>query len=148
MNMSGRVATVAVALLFASLVLSGCMTTPVAVTSSTTPLHDKKIAENFGAVKGSHRAWSVFGLWMIGRPDTDKAIRKALEKHGGDALINVTCYEKMTWYFFVSSHEVVVEGEAVVFQKEAPVAIEPVLRQDAKRGGREGRDGQKSKKKR
>ncbi len=146
--MSGRVATTTVAILIASLVFSGCKTTPVAVTSSTTPLHDKKIVENFGAVKGSHRAWSVFGLWMIGRPDTDRAIRKALDVHGGDALINVTCYEKMTWYFFVSSHEVVVEGEAVAFQKEAPVDIEPVPREDAKRGGREGKNGQKPQKKR
>jgi len=99
---------------------TSCITTPVTVTSSTTPLHDKKIFANYGRVQGSHRAWSVFGLWMIGRPDIDLAIQDALKKNGGDALINVTCYETAAWFFVVSSHTVVVEGEAVAFVKEDP----------------------------
>jgi hypothetical protein len=102
------------------LLLSACITTPVSVTSSTTPVHDKKVAVNYGPVRGSHRAWSVFGLWMIGRPDIDKAIQNAIQQKGGDALINVTCYEKTAWFFFVSMHTVVVEGEAVSFNKESP----------------------------
>jgi|SRR5208337_2900408 len=97
-----------------------CITTPVTVTSSTTPMHDKKISSNYGRVQGSHRVWSVFGLWMVGRPDIDIAIQEALKKNGGDALINVTCYETTAWFFFVSSHTVVVEGEAVALVKEAP----------------------------
>ena len=96
-----------------------CITTPVTVTSSTTPMHDKKISSNYGRVQGSDRAWSVFGLWMVGRPDIDIAIQDALKKKGGDALINVTCYETAAWFFFVSSHTVVVEGEAVALVKEA-----------------------------
>lgn len=106
------------ALLFSMMIvvlLSACITTPVSVTSSTTPVHDKKVTVNYGPVQGSHRAWSVFGLWMIGRPDIDKAIQNALQKKGGDALINVTCYEKTAWFLFVSMHTVVVEGEAVSF---------------------------------
>ena len=133
-------------LLVGILVLAGCKTTPVTVTASTTPLHDKTIAVNHGAVKGSHRAWSVFGLWMIGRPDTDKAIRKALEVHGADALINVTCYERVAWYFFVSSHDVVVEGEAVVFGTNPPA--ERTMTPDGKDGVRSGRDGKNRQQKR
>ena len=102
------------------LFLSACITTPVSVTSSTTPVHDKKVTVNYGPVQGSHRAWSVLGLWMIGRPDIDKAIQNALQQKGGDALINVTCYEKTAWFLFVSMHTVVVEGEAVSFAKENP----------------------------
>jgi hypothetical protein len=102
------------------LFLSACITTPVSVTSSTTPVHDKKVTVNYGPVQGSHRAWSVFGLWMIGRPDIDKAIQNALQQKGGDALINVTCYEKTAWFLFVSMHTVVVEGEAVSFNKDNP----------------------------
>jgi hypothetical protein len=83
-------------------------------------VHDKKVTVNYGPVQGSHRAWSVFGLWMIGRPDIDKAIQNALQQKGGDALINVTCYEKTAWFLFVSMHTVVVEGEAVSFNKENP----------------------------
>ena len=59
-----------------------CITTPVTVTSSTTPMHDKKVSSNYGRVQGAHRAWSVFGLWMVGRPDIDIAIQEALKKNG------------------------------------------------------------------
>jgi hypothetical protein len=105
----------------ATALLASCITTPVAVTSSTTPMQDKKITMNYGPVKGADRAWSLFGLWMIGRPDIDRAIQDALKQKGGDALINVTCYEKTAWYFFFAFHYVVVEGEAVSFEKkEAP----------------------------
>ncbi len=104
----------------ALLLQQSCITTPVTVTSSTTPVHDKKLTANYGKVQGSHRAWSVFGLWMVGRPDIDIAIQEALKKNGGDALINVTCYETTAWFFFVSSHTVTVEGEAVEFAKNTP----------------------------
>ena len=54
---------------------------------------------------------------MIGRPDISMAIQNALQVKGGDALINVTCYEETAWFFFVSMHKVIVEGEAVTFDK-------------------------------
>jgi hypothetical protein len=130
-------------LVIAALAASGCKTTPITATASTTPLHDKTIEVNHGKVRGSHRAWSVFGLWMVGRPDTDKAIQKALEIHGADALINVTCYERMAWYFFVSSHDVVVEGEAVVFRKGGGVGEETTAE---KKDGGKVRDGKRPKK--
>ncbi len=106
-------------LMAALLMQWACITSPVTMTSSTTPVHDKKIIMNYGPVQGSHRVWSVFGLWMVGRPDIDLAIQDALKKKGGDALINVSCYEKTSWFFFVSMHKVVVEGEAVSFDKTA-----------------------------
>jgi hypothetical protein len=120
MNMNIRYLFISAALASIILSQSACITSPVTVTSSTTPIHDKKITSNYGRVQGSHRAWSVFGLWMIGRPDIDIAIQDALMKNGGDALINVTCYETTAWFFFVSSHTVVVEGEAVTLMKETP----------------------------
>jgi hypothetical protein len=101
--------------------LSACITTPVSVTSSTTPMNDKKVTVNYGPVQGSHRTYSVFGLWMIDRPDIDKAIQNAIQQKGGDALINVTCYEKTAYFILFSMHTVVVEGEAVSFNKENPV---------------------------
>jgi hypothetical protein len=104
----------------ALLMQHACITSPVAVTSSTTPVHDKKIIMNYGPVQGSHRVWSVFGLWMVGRPDIDLAIKDALKKKGGDALINVSCYQKTSWFFFVSEIKVVVEGEAVSFETAVP----------------------------
>jgi len=105
-------------IVFTILLNTQCITTPVGLTSSSTPVQEKKIVENYGPVQGSDRVWSVFGLWMIGRPDIDRAIQDALKQKGGDALINVTCYEKTAWFFFVSSHTVIVQGEAIRFEKE------------------------------
>ena len=52
-------------LFFASIVFS-CATTPVSITSSNTPLNNKKITENLGKVEGEgNLAVSVFGLWML-----------------------------------------------------------------------------------
>lgn len=110
--------TILICVTLAAALLTSCITTPVAVTSSTTPMQDKKITMNYGPVKGTNRTWSLFGLWMIGRPDIDKAIQAALKQKGGDALINVTCYEKTAWYFFFAFHYVVVEGEAVSYEKK------------------------------
>jgi hypothetical protein len=116
----GRKRILFIFLMVALLMQSACITSPVTLTSSTTPVHDKKIIMNYGPVQGSHRVWSVFGLWMVGRPDIDLAIQDALKQKGGDALINVSCYQKTSWFFFVSMHKVVVEGEAVSFDKGAP----------------------------
>ncbi len=116
----GRKRVAFISLMMALLMQWACITSPVTLTSSSTPVHDKKINMNYGPVQGSHRVWSVFGLWMVGRPDIDLAIQDALKQKGGDALINVSCYQKTSWFFFVSMHKVVVEGEAVSFDKGAP----------------------------
>lgn len=120
--MSIKHISILVSITLVAALVSSCITTPVTVTSSTTPMHDKKIIMNYGPVQGKSRTWSLFGLWMIGRPDIDKAIQDALKKKGGDALINVTCYEKTGWYFLFSFHWVVVEGEAVSYEKKEQAA--------------------------
>lgn len=113
-----KLITILVSITLVAALLTSCITTPVTVTSSTTPMQDKKITMNYGPVQGKSRTWSLFGLWMIGRPDIDKAIQDALKKKGGDALINVTCYEKTAWYLLFTFHWVVVEGEAVSFENK------------------------------
>lgn len=110
--------TIIVSITLVAALVTSCITTPVTVTSSTTPIQGKKITLNYGPVQGMSRTWSLFGLWMMGRPDIDKAIQDALKKKGGDALINVTCYEKTAWHFFFAFHYVVVEGEAVSFENK------------------------------
>lgn len=90
-----------------------CITTPVGITSSVSPVHDKKIEKNLGKTQGSDSAFSVLNLWMIGRPDINDAIKEAVQKKGGDTLINVRTYEKFTSYLLFSTTTVIVEGEAV-----------------------------------
>ncbi len=96
-----------------AVVFSSCSTTPVCVTSSLSPLSGKVITENLGKCQGSDTAWSFLGLFMIGRPDIDMAIKDALSQKGGDTLINVRCYEVYRYYFLFGLNTVVVEGEAV-----------------------------------
>jgi hypothetical protein len=102
-----------------------CATTPVSITSSNTPLNDKRIAENLGKVDGkSDYCFAVFGLWMIGKPDIQAAIDNALNKKKADALINIKCYEDWKYFLFVSFTRVIVEGEAIKFQKQSEY-VEP-----------------------
>ncbi|MCL2025607.1 MAG: hypothetical protein FWG92_02250 [Leptospirales bacterium] len=100
---------------FAALLLSlaGCSTTPICLTSAITPLDGKNIDANLGKAKGSDTAYSVLGLFMIGRPDIGTAVNNALTSSGGDTLINVRCYQTYYYFFFWSSSTVVVQGDAV-----------------------------------
>jgi len=71
-----------------------------------------------GKVKGkSGMTWSILGLWMIGRPDIQSAIDKALQKNEADALINIKCYEDDYYLILFGLTRVSVEGEAVKFEK-------------------------------
>jgi hypothetical protein len=88
-----------------------CITTPICVTSSTVPIPYKTTVQRLGKAQGSNTAWSVLGLWMVGRPDLEAAIDEAVRSRGGDALVNVKCYER--WGFLFTT--VQVEGEAVKF---------------------------------
>ena len=115
------------AMLFLALMISflstSCITTsPVCLTSSNTPIHDKKIEMNLGKVEGSSDFFSlsgssILGLWMIGRPDIQEAIDNALLEREADALINIKCYSTNYWFILWGFSTVTVEGEAVVFEK-------------------------------
>ena len=101
------------AIITATLLAASCSTAPICATSSITPMEGKKVTENLGRTSGSDSAFSVFGLFMIGSPDMQKAIEKALKEKGGDTLINVRCYEVMRYYLLFSTTEFVIYGDAV-----------------------------------
>ena len=96
-----------------------CATVPLGVTASTTPLGDKIISERLGQVEGRDSAWSLFGLWMFGKPDIDDAIADALARKGGAALVDVRLYERTAFYLLFSVSTVIVRGEAVALS-DAP----------------------------
>ncbi len=82
---------------------------------STTPLENKTISKNLGKSDGVHRTWSLFCLWMFKRPEIDSAIKDAVMKKGGDALINVAYYEYTLPFLLFSITTISVEGEVVKF---------------------------------
>jgi len=102
-----------VLILITGIFLSACSTTPVCVTSSLTPLQGRAVTENLGHCTGSDSAWSILGLFMIGRPDINSAINRALKSKKGDTLINVRCYETYSYFLFFSWTTVTVEGDAI-----------------------------------
>ena len=103
-------------IIIASLLLQGCLTMS-GISSSTTPLVNKKIETNAGKTEGSDGAISILGLWMIGRPDIGSAIEEAKKKKNADALINVRWHEKTNYFLLFSYTIVTVEGDAVRFKK-------------------------------
>ncbi|MBN1533147.1 MAG: hypothetical protein JXA20_10830 [Spirochaetes bacterium] len=96
---------------------SSCITSPVCLTSSTTHIQERTTLQSLGQTDGSSRAWSIMGLWMIGRPDIASAIDEAVRKKDADALVGVRCYETYRWYLFFSTTTVRVEGEAVKYSR-------------------------------
>ena len=95
------------------IILTGCVTTPVCITSSNTPMVGKTVKENLGTTRGSDSAISILGLWMPGRPDTGAAIDEAIKEKNADAIINLQCYQKRSYYVLFSLTTVIVEGDAV-----------------------------------
>lgn len=95
---------------------TGCVT-PMGMTASSTPLHNKVIAENLGQAQGSDWSWSLLGVWSVGRPDIDKAINEAIASKNGDALINVRWYQKHYYFVLFSVTKVIVTGQVI---KTAP----------------------------
>lgn len=100
------------------LIIAGCTTSPVCVTSSVTPMSGKTVTQNLGKCEGKDTAYSVLGLFMLGRPDLDLAIKDALSQKGGDTLVNVRCYETLNYFLLFSINTVTVEGEAVKFSAD------------------------------
>ncbi|MCU0846368.1 MAG: hypothetical protein MUD12_00590 [Spirochaetes bacterium] len=101
--------------ILAAALLTSCITAPVCMTSSNTPIAGKKITENLGKTSGSSSATVILGLVMIDKPDIDEAIKEALKnKEGSTALINVKCYETTKWFILFTINSVTVEGEAVI----------------------------------
>jgi hypothetical protein len=94
-------------------IFCSCSTTPISYTSSITPMDGKRVVENLGKTEGRDSAYSILGLYMIGRPDLDSALRSAIEKKNGDTLINVSCYETYSWFILFSKTTVLIEGDAV-----------------------------------
>ena len=115
-NCMNRKFIVTIMILFIIMICcNGCVTTPVCITSSNTPVNGKTIEENMGTTRGSDSAVSILGLWMMGRPDTGVAIDEAIESKKADALVNVQCYQETSYFILFSLTTVIVEGEAVKF---------------------------------
>ena len=101
-----------------TLMVSSCLTTPVGMTTSSTPLENKTITQNLGKAQGSSGAFDILMLFSVDRPDIDEAINEAVRSKRGDALINVRIYQEVGYYLLFSYTTVIVTGEVVKFGEE------------------------------
>jgi hypothetical protein len=113
-----------------SVILTGCVT-PMGMTSSSSPLKTEKM-ENLGTVEGRAMTGSVLGVWSVGKPDIDLAIKRALRKKRADVLINVRWYEQTYYFILFSLHEVIVTGDAVRYVRLEDVYCYPDKDGDSK----------------
>jgi len=90
-----------------------CVTTEVARQASTIPIAPSMEVRDLGPTRGSSTAWSFLGLWMWGRPETGAAMDEAVREKGGDALVDVRCYQTWRWFVLFTTTTVYVEGKAV-----------------------------------
>ncbi|MCP4133917.1 MAG: hypothetical protein GY754_23305 [bacterium] len=97
------------------IMFSGCISTPVGISTSTTPLHNKTIVKNLGKAEGSDGSLDILMIISVSRPDIDAAIKEAVDSKGGDALINVRVYQEVSYFLLLSYTKVVVTGEVVKF---------------------------------
>jgi hypothetical protein len=101
-----------VVLLASALFFSGCMSAPAGISASTKPLKQGGYTE-LGPVNG--KAW---GAILLGIPIGEmaparKAVDRAIEKGGGDALVNVTADYTQLNLFVASILWTSVNGTAV-----------------------------------
>ncbi len=104
-------------LLVPALFLSSCITVPIDMATSSTPLTGKTIAQNLGKAEGRSGTIDILMCYSIGRPDIDLAIQRAVESKGGDALINVRVYQEISYFIAVSYTVVIVTGDVVKFSQ-------------------------------
>jgi opacity protein-like surface antigen len=98
----------------------GCATIPQGTAPSSSPLIDKSGKDINYEVLGTSEAdaghFSLFGFIPFGRADIDEAINEAIQKKGGDNLINL-CYdiEYASYFIFGSSTSINVKGDVIKY---------------------------------
>lgn len=116
-----------VGFLLALILLAGCSTTGrlgIVTKSSADPsalLKNAQGYEELGPVEGQACRHFILAIILFGESDFEKAINKALEQTGGDALINVLAESSL--YGFIPIYNVytftctTVKGTAIKFKQ-------------------------------
>lgn len=101
-------------LLLALASLPGCVSSPVAFTSSTVPAEPGEYTV-LGEAEGS--AWGVSILtFPVSEPTQAKTARdRAIASYDADGLVNVTVWVRHYTFILVSFSRAVVRGEAIRF---------------------------------
>lgn len=106
----------------ALLLLTGCMTTPVSIAPSTTPITSNDLVTEIGPASGSSWGGFVFPFFLIGGGHMiQPALDRALKKTGADALVDVKVETHSYFFLLVTLHRTEVYGTAVKITKGGAV---------------------------
>jgi len=118
------------AIVLGALVASGCTSTGtlgmVTKTGGSAVLKNGQSYQDLGAVSGKSCRYFLLGVFPWGDGTPSDAVRDALEKSGGDALINATVETGL--YGFIPIYQVfsytctTISGTAIKFEGEVPPA--------------------------
>ncbi|MFQ5730254.1 MAG: hypothetical protein ACE5GN_07825, partial [Waddliaceae bacterium] len=90
----------------------GCShTIPGGLVDATAPVSQRGY-QILGESEGSVSSTFVFGI-QTSKPDMEVAIRKAIDRLGGDELVNVTWDHKRSNYFLFGTYTFIVRGTVI-----------------------------------
>ena len=113
MNRSILITTALLLLLSAT----GCMTNLTGIAPSTTPITAKDTYTVMGKAKGSSWGLMILSIPLFENDPSRKAVRRAIENGGGNALIEVSQDTNMLFLYFVSVFWTDVDGTAVQVER-------------------------------
>lgn len=104
---------------FAAIMLSGCVSMPGGIAPSTTPIEGRKY-QILGPVTDTDSCSRLFGFIPISGVNTiHDAVEGAKQKRGADALIEVSVeYYTQYWFPIFIRHVTKVEGVAIRFDRQ------------------------------
>lgn len=113
-----------------------CATSSAGLATSNVPIVNKKY-KVLGPVEES-TSWATFDIgviafpvrfalpwWKMDNHPADKLVNKILEEKQADALINIRFWNDRIILLFISINRFGVNAEAIKFEEEIPVQVQP-----------------------
>jgi hypothetical protein len=109
---------IVISLLIIATVFSSCIHTPGGIAPSTTPINGRSY-EVLGTSIGTNRVVYVLGIPFTSSNSFTAARDEAINRKGGDALIDVTTSGFMHFYVVVWTYTTSVQGIAIKFDDDS-----------------------------
>lgn len=101
--------------------LTGCMSYTGGVSPSSTPLEGRTYTV-LNETYGNDNTWYLFGIIPLGTTaSSGTALKTAIDKQNGDALINITSDGYNYDFILLGRHKTTIRGVAIKFTDGKPV---------------------------
>jgi hypothetical protein len=101
---------------------SYCITTNAGITTSNIPLNHNIQNIQYITTDTIQKSWWNFDIGILGfplqEPPIDEGLNELLNKHKGDALINIRYYTKKSIFLFVTKNTLVIKADIVKIEHE------------------------------